>query len=402
MLTLNVIRQPTLVTRQEIRMDQIPTQNQWSLVPLYRETIDGNPSIWQIGFDGVNHLEITDNTDELRTEKITVEPQHALLEAHKRYRAKFHQGYQPAGPATAPVIKGMKGYDYTPNSVKSWPVYTQTKIHGIRMLCQYLGRNGLSMKSWLNTPYTHLKHIETELSEFFEYLPRYAVLDGELYNHNLDFSTLTSAVRTTTSIHPLLHMVQYHIFDIHYEDSEGTPFEKRYALLVNAFRHYIRDRSQSGSPEDISGLPRTFMIVPTQIARNHEEVIQQHNRHVASGYEGIMIKKISNGSAPGTKNYEEALYHQDKCNHILKYKQFFDEEVIIIGYAEVEGIPMFAVRDKRGNTFDVKMRGDSDRRNLLYQSATSLLGKELTIRYQEFSSYGVPKDPIGVSIRDYE
>lgn len=391
-ITLNVVPK---IAIEEIRMDQTPTQSQWALIPLYKESISGETSIWQIGFDGTEFLEIVSDD---KIERIPIDPKQALQEARKRYRLKYRTGFQPPGPIAPQFIKGMKGYDYKPNSIKSWPVYTQPKINGIRMLSIEGGLNQnntriISMKSWLNNSFTNLGHIEIELREFFEYLPRYSTLDGELYNHRLDFSDLRSAVKTTTTVHPLLHTIQYCIFDINYEDPEGTPFEKRYALLINAFNNYVHDRGSA---------PQTFGIVPSQIARNHDEVQRQHDQHVAQGYEGIMIKKISNGVPSGNKVYEESLYRQDKGNHILKYKQFFDEEVIILRYAEVEEIPVFLVRDKRDNLLSVHMLRNSSDKQVLYRNSLSIIGKQLTIRYQEMSETGVPKSPVGLSIRDYE
>lgn len=47
--------------------------------------------------------------------------------------------------------------------------------------------------------------------------------------------------------------------------------------------------------------------------------------------------------------------------------------------------------------FPVKMCGQRTQLGGLYP-----LGKKITIRYQELSTYGVPRLPIGIAIRDYE
>jgi len=414
MLTLTVIRQED--EKEEIRMDQTPTKYKWALVPLYRVSVTGGMLMWQIGFDGVNQLEISHGYDDgiIRTDRTEVKTnssgrsmqEQALLEARQRYKLKYKEGYQPAGATNPPLVKGMKGYEYKPTSVKRWPVYTQPKLNGIRMLCQDNGMGKISMRSWLNNPFTHLTHISQELLDFFAYLPKYCVLDGELYNHEMDFTLLTSAVKTIKTLHPKLYDVQYWIFDINYENDEGAPFESRCVLLINAFRRYIQDRSPTGNPEDITVVPKTFKIVPTQIARNHNEIILQHNQHVSNGYEGIMIKKISNGFQYGTKEYNESLYRSGKNNHILKYKDFIDEEAIIISVTEAEGTEkgaaIFNVQDKRGNQFPVRMRGSVEQRKYWYENQYLVIGKEITIRYQELSIYGVPRFPVGLAIRDYE
>ncbi|CAH6421694.1 ATP-dependent DNA ligase [uncultured virus] len=439
-------------TREEIRIDQTPTQTVWSLIPLYKLAANGGMLYWQIGFDGISNLEMSHGYHDgiIRTDRTEVKlnstgrniQEQALLEARQRYRLKYREGYQPAGATTAPMVKAMKGYEYKHNSIKNWPVYTQPKLNGIRMLCQDVAAGRLSMRSWLNNPFNHLTHLEPELRDFFEYLPRYSTLDGELYNHDMDFTTLTSAVKTTKYQHDKLPKVQYWIFDINYEDHLGAPYEKRYELLINALHRYIQDHSPNNDLADIRGLPRTFSIVQAQLARNHEEILMQHDVHVAAGYEGIMIKKISIGikderyngvvsksrklqsnfcdsaldptkldlvagiNLHDNKAYNETLYKPGKGNHILKYKRFIDEEALIINVTEAEGTEkgaaIFIVQDQRGNQFPVRMRGDFETRRFWFQNPQLVIGKEVTIRYQELSIYGVPRFPVGVTIRDYE
>lgn len=411
MLTLKIIGVDSngdISKGQEIRIDQMPMEDKWTFIPLYKISADGGLLYWQIGFDGINNLEISHGYSDsiIRTDKTEVKlnlsgrtmMEQALLEARQRYKLKYREGYQPAGSTNPPMIKGMKGYEYKMNSVKCWPVYTQPKLNGIRMLCQDICAGRLSMRSWLNNPYKHLIHLEKELRDFFEYLPKYATLDGELYNHNMDFTLLTSAIKTVKSVHPLLNTVQYWIFDIDYSDDITPPtFEKRYELLVNAFTRYIQDTGI---------MPTTFKIVQSQLARNHDEILQQHDQHVAMGYEGIMIKKISNNNLPNSKQFKESLYKPGKSNHILKYKQFIDEEAVIISVSDAEGTEKGAailnIQDKRGNIFPLRMRGNFERRRLWFQNPQLVIGKEVTYRYQELSIYGIPRFPVGLAIRDYE
>ena len=115
-----------------------------------------------------------------------------------------------------------------------------------------------------------------------------------------------------------------------------------------------------------------------------------------------MIKKISNGMAFGSKSYNETLYKPGKCNHILKYKHFIDEEAIIIGVTEAEGTTLLSVQDRRGNVFPIRMKCNLERKRSWIQNPQLIVGKEATIRYQELSIYGIPKFPLGLAIRDYE
>jgi len=326
MLTLNIISPPT---KEEIRMDQSPTLSKWSFIPLYKLSANGGLLHWQIGFDGINKLELNhgDETHEnnelidLKIEEKIFSPRdYALREARRLYGLKYQEGYQPPGSMSPPFIKVMKPLDYKPSSIKTWPVYTQPKLHGLKMLCQNMGMGHIAMRTGSNNPYCNLNHLERDLKRFFEYLPRYSVLDGDLYSPKIEYPTLVSAVKTITSEHPQLKEIQYWISDIYYEDSEGSPFEKRYALLVNAFRHYIQDLSPNNKSDDITVVPTTFIVVSAQIAQNHEQVLRINQQYQAAGYQGVLVKKISNGFIPGSKQYDESLYKQGPGVHILKYK----------------------------------------------------------------------------------
>ena len=91
---------------------------------------------------------------------------------------------------------------------------------------------------------------------------------------------------------------------------------------------------------------------------------------------------------------------------MMKYKLFTDEEVKIIGFdvgvGTEEGAIIYKVLDKRENEFTVRPRGTVNEKRELYKIRNSLIGKPLTIRYQELSEKGVPRFPVGINVRDYE
>lgn len=393
-------------TIEEIRVDQKPTSNTWKLLSLYKTSSKGGLMMWQVGFDGGDHLELTHGyvDGEIRTDRTQVEPKggrnigdQSLLEARQRYQLKYKEGYRPAGSLDPPIIKGMKGNVYKEGCIKHWPVATQAKLNGIRMLAQDDGSGKITTRSWFNNYYYHLGHITDKLSALFPYLPAHSTLDGELYNHDLDFTTLTSAVKTVKTVHPLLSQVQYHIFDIFYEGAGG--FEERNQLLNNAYSRYEEDMA-----EREEGVQTVFYIIATGRANNHEEVMEQHQKMVEEGFEGIMIKKIA-GKTDAQK--AESLYKPGKrCNNILKYKDFHDEEVEVIGVEDAKGTEKGAaillVKDERGNTFPLRMRGTFERRKDWLDNPDGIIGKNVTMRYQELSIYGVPRFPVGVAVRDYE
>lgn len=389
---------------EEIRMDEEPISGKWVLTPLYKETLNGKIMKWQIGFDG-KCLVITHGYADgiIRTTKTEVSVnlsgrnmQHqGLLEARQRYKQKYKEGYTPAGCKNETFSVGMKGLVYEKGKIKEWPVLLQPKLNGIRLLCQKIGNN-VTLRSWKNNLYSHLRYIEKEINEFIAYLPYDTTIDGEMYSHGMDFTDITSAVRTVKKEHELLQKIEYWVFDINCQIEPPLPFEKRYEILVNAYGKYIED-----NPEI-----KHIAIVPCVSCYSENELEKYHSAYISEGYEGTMIKKISNGSAVGSKSYTSSLYKQSKCSNILKYKNFIDEETTIIEVFEAKGTEkgaaIFKVMDVRKNHFNVRMKGSIENRKNYFDNKDLLIGKQLTIRYQELSIYGVPRFPVGVDIRDYE
>ena len=78
----------------------------WRFIPLYKLSRNGGLMMWQVGFDGVDQLEmrhgfvggvIQRNTTEVKlnsTRRLMREQ--SLLEARQRYALKYREGYMPA------------------------------------------------------------------------------------------------------------------------------------------------------------------------------------------------------------------------------------------------------------------------------------------------------------------
>lgn len=389
---------------EEIRIDEDPTENAWGLTPMFKETINGKMMKWQVEFNG-EHLIFTHGYVDgiIRSSKTEVNvnlsgrniQQQALLEARQRYKQKYKEGYTPAGCNNKTFSVGMKGLVYEKGKIKEWPVLLQPKLNGIRLLCQKIGNN-ITLRSWKNNLYTHLKYIEKEINEFIAYLPQNTTIDGEMYCHCMDFTDITAAVRTVKKEHEYLKNIEYWVFDINCEIEPPLPFEKRYEILVNAYSKFVEDNPET----------KYIAIVPSVPCYSEKELDKYHNIYINEGYEGTMIKKISNGSDINTKSYNSSLYKQSKCSNILKYKNFVDEETTIVNVFEAKGTEkgaaIFEVIDSRKNIFNVRMKGSIENRKNYYENKGYLIGKQLTIRYQELSKYGVPRFPVGIDIRDYE
>lgn len=424
---------------EEIRIDQTPTQEKWNYKPLYRTTLSDGLMFWQIGCDGTKlvttyghnggKMQTVETEIEIKSGK-TLQGQ-ALINARRKCLDKIKEGYVQSGSTDHPEVKGMKGTDYNPKSIKYWPNYVSKKLDGIRLLVYRDPGNGtdgasgdggrLVMKTYLNSVYTHMKHIEKELLPYFDYLPAGAILDGELYNNDITFNSLTSIVKSVKNIHPDIEMIEYWIFDINYIDPEGTPYEKRYQTLIDSFQAYQTDLREAKKPK-----PKKFHILEAELVYGHDDddlidrygqlenedgekyatVTDKHNDYVSEGFEGIMIKRASIGIPKSdTSAFDRTLYIAGKRNHIMKWKYVNDMEVEVIGVEDCvgkeKGAAKLLVKDENDNEFPVRYGTIAERQEWL-ADPDLVIGKILTIKYQELSDYGVPRFAVGKAWRNYE
>jgi len=90
---------------------------------------------------------------------------------------------------------------------------------------------------------------------------------------------------------------------------------------------------------------------------------------------------------------------------LLKLKDFVDAEYrifdIIDGGGSDAGLAIFILETDDGSRFNCRPEGTQSNRAELYINRKELVGKFLTVRYQELSRDGIPIFPVGVSIRDH-
>ena len=408
---------------QSITFAEKPTDSLWKLIPIFMDNVLGATMIWQVGFDMDTQLLTTlhgqvggslqrDSRKIVENTSGRTLMEQALLEARSRYKDKLHQGYTPAGTElpldlrnTAPAL----AYKYEPpaegkmGNVTYFPIAAEAKLDGIRALAK---RNAVSrgstdtglvyevsMRSRQNRAYPHFDRIKISLSKFFDYLPPNSEVDGEFYSFDMDFTALSSVVRTVNTKHPKMDEVKYFIFDL--IESNRLPFEERHTLLSKAYQQYGEDGHSTSE----------FYLLSYVVLNSHEEIEKCHRDYVAQGFEGIMLRKMA-GNKPTQAKLTASQYKSGRSSNLLKYKHFLDEEVVILaveeGTGREKGVALLKVRDVRGNEFTVRPRGSFDLRKSWFQNPQLVVGKAYTIRYQELSVYGVPRFPVGVALRDYE
>jgi len=90
----------------------------------------------------------------------------------------------------------------------------------------------------------------------------------------------------------------------------------------------------------------------------------------------------------------------------MYFKQFFDEEVEIVdvmeGKGKDKGAAIFVVKNSQNKIFNVRMKGSIEQRKNWFKNPKEVLGRIITVKYQELSNKGIPRFAVGVAFRDYE
>ena len=237
----------------------------------------------------------------------------------------------------------------------SEPFYVQPKLDGVRLLVSKSGcfsRTGKVVEG--------VEHLANELRDG-------EWLDGECYAPGMTFEDLTSAFKMDPK------SLEFHVFDYFDVNRPDLPFAERQKVL---------------------GV-KTPIVVDTFLVAKKSEIPEYHTQFIEQGYEGIMIRE-------STSIYEIG----KRSNYLLKFKEFQTEEYEIVGAKTGHGRDANAVvwlcKTANGQEFTVKPEGTIKERERYYSERDKYIGKQLTIRFQNLTALGVPRFPVGVTIRDYE
>ena len=322
----------------------------------------------------------------------------AILEATSAWTKKKKAGYQEQSSQDSEIdstdtkhednvsddIKPMLACDMKNKSFDSvsFPIYIQPKLDGIRMMARNSSDDELVLLSRRKTTIPFMAHIRKQLLELYKrYGKTTIMLDGELYVHGMKLQEITPMVSVNRKQpHPNEHIIQYHIFDI--IDTEIS-FSKRLAMLLD-LKKIIEEHKL-----------HTLIIVETEHVTSGHAIQELYESYMLREYEGLMIRY-------------DVPYEMKRTKYLLKYKQFITEEATITGYSVGRGkekdVIFFTIKDMRGNVMEnLRPRGTFEQRKyLLENNPDQLIGKEVTIQYQELSIDNIPRFPVVLAIRDYE
>jgi DNA ligase-1 len=307
--------------------------------------------------------------------------QQVTLEANRRFQNKKEkENYRETmdSPPQAIEMRPMLAQTFTLESTKmTFPLFVQPKLDGIRCISHINPETPIKMISRKGTAINNFDDIKTALAQYN--IQEEVFIDGELYCADLTFEKISGLVRsqTLTAIDKAtLNKIQYHIYDIYLPNTPLLGYKERHQILVDLFG---------------TSVPPSLQLVHTEYANSVADVKPLHQKYIEGGYEGIMLRD------------QKGPYQIDKrSKYLQKYKTFIEEEFPIVSFSDEDGMILFQCKTRDNRTFSVRPRGTFESRRAMFAKGDSYIGKDLTVIFQEYTELGVPRFPVGKSVRDYE
>ncbi len=385
-----------------------PVNDNWWLPFLYKKDQHGEIRIWKIGFDPINNkiirryglidgeIQTDPRNIELNTRSINIKEQ-ALQEARQSYQLKFRGGYRPNINNLSTKIQPQLAINIINKKTGKWKINDDHLKNGITCQAKLDGFRGLIWSNEFefvsrdNVKKKWLQHIKNELEIFFTYLPPNICLDGELYNHELSFPEIQSAINTTNYQHTNNKKIKFYIFDIIILD---VVLNERIQILNTAYTKYVND----------GYINEKFFILPMYTVHTYTNLTNYFNWFLQNGYEGVIVRKLL-GNNPSTKEIKESLYRPERNNSMLKMKLFHETEGLIVGVKEAKGRDggsATLIVEWKGKRFGCRPAESYEVRKQWFENPDLVLYKVYTFIYQEISEDGKPRFPTGKSLRDEE
>ena len=251
-----------------------------------------------------------------------------------------------------------------------FPCHVQPKLDGVRCLLD-------NTEAYTRNGKRHKDHIQELLEPHMPGFDSWATLDGELMLPDATFQQTISAVKKDSEN---TRKLVYHVYDFCPAKGRVDFFDFRNSVL---------------EVEITDG--ENIKVLPTYMVRDQEELDLYHRDFVGMGYEGTIIRDLKQPYLPGSR---KAMW---------KRKDFKDDEFKIVGCEEGQGknagTPVFICQRWNSDSYSIFRCvpvGTYARKRQMWADRDSLVGKMMTVRYQELTDGGVPRFPVGVEIRDYE
>lgn len=403
------------------------------MVTLYKRDKKGKVRAWTIEHDDVSYWTISGIYPDGKMTKTaptfveqknvgkaneTSLEQQVLNEVASKIQYQIDQGFTydiPNEEKRFEVSLANKYQDRSEKNKLDFPYIVEPKLDGVRCYIKMVDGD-IRMFSRKHKEFVACPHIKENefVKKFFEIYPD-AILDGELYNHELkdDFNKIVSLVKKTKpkveDLEESAKLVQYHCFDSYYPSESQLLYLERKTRLLDIFEqngwvgHHLDDVNKDSfylvGPGWVHYFIGGWKLESANEAYNETLVEHYIKTIVNRGYEGIMLKK----NVP---------YFFGRSFDMLKYKKFFDKEYRIVDFEEgngnLVGIAAAVICETEdGQTFKAGVMGTQDYARDLFTNKDLYKGKMATIVYQALTPMkdgkgGVPRFGKMREIRNYE
>lgn len=368
---------------------------------LYKRTAGNKIQTWYMEIDGAHYRSVSGQVD---GEKVTSEwtvakpknkgranstesAEQAQAEVASHYAKKVKHGYvedelAAAGDERFKVMLAHKYEDFLdklvrPTLAQGETVWSQPKLDGVRC---WATRHGLTSRN--NTPIPSCPHIEAALAPFFEAFPD-AILDGELYNHELrhDFDTLLSILRKTTGLTEedlalSAVMAQYHIYDAAGMWGDLNLAAENFVVRIGRVKQLVEDLGES-----------MLVAVRTDPCINEDKIDFLYEMFLTNGYEGLIVR------------FDVPYRAGARSKYLLKRKDAVDAEYVVIDIVEGDGnrsgMAGFAILELPGGKgrFNSNLKGGVEFYKKLLKDKAKYIGGQATVTYTNLTPRGVPRFP---------
>ena len=393
-----------------------------TLQTLYKIDTKGKLREWTMHIDGASFyavkglVEGKKTTDKAtttiaknvgRSNETTPEAQ-AELQAQAKFQKKLDSGYalNEIDAQKKKFYEPMLAHNFKDRQdelVGNYPVYSQPKLDGIRCIVRkeddkLIGRtrNGKEIEC--------IPHILKSLNGFFLAHPK-AILDGELYNHDLreNFNKITSLVRKQRPTKSAS------MTDKAFAKKQ-TEYQERLAEAEDTIQYHVYDAPRIN---DVINENQSFdfridelkaklmtnkhiVLVETSEVYSLGNLNSLYNQYLEQGYEGQMVRKSLSS------------YENKRSKSLLKRKEFVDAEYkvvdIDVGNGNRSGTAKHLVCycPKTKRTFNSNIKGNFDYLKEIYDNRAEYIGQMATIKYFQLTPDGIPRFPYAISFRNYE
>jgi len=401
--------------------------NEWKYPKMYKKDIKGNKRVWfgAVTSQGiVTSYGLVDGIKQI-TEPYAIELnnsgrnyiEQASLELRSRYEVKMRkEGFRFPGEIKSINTKPMLAEDWwkrKSNTVLYYPVVIQPKLDGIRCLVKKDNDScNIIYRSRTNKTYDFGYLFDEEINAILMFFPFQVELDGELYIHGMMLQGISSVVslkisedeiptlKGTKKEHAIDILkiredkLKYNIFTI--ITPNDMVYEDRNELLVKAY---------NAAEKYLGRHMERVVIVHDEPVFSIEDIEKNAKKYTEKlGYEGLMIYKLGLSLPPN--KISESYYKSSRSWNLIKYKPFFDEEMIILlvkgGKGKASELAGFRVEDNKGITHEVNIAESDDIRKYIFDNPLSVIGKEATVKHYGRTEDGKLRHASVIAIRDYE